>query len=45
MIAVFYCAGVKLNVAFLSSGHAVLVTYCCSVSEFADEPWTGCPQR
>jgi len=37
------CGGVNLNAALLSSGHAVLVTYYCSVSEFADEPWTGCP--
>ena len=43
MIAVVYCSGVNLNAALLSSGNAVLVTYYCSVSEFADESWTGCP--
>jgi len=43
MIAVVNCGGVNLNAALLSSGNAVLVTYYCSVSEFADEPWTGCP--
>jgi len=43
MVAVVYCAGVNLNAALLSSGNAVLVEYYCSVSEFASEPWTGCP--
>ena len=43
MIALVYCGGVNLNAALLSSGHAVLVAYYCSVSEFADEQWTGCP--
>src|SRR5947209_12576091 len=43
MVAVVYCGGVSLNAALLSSGNAVLVTYYCSVSEFVDEPWAGCP--
>ena len=43
MVAVVYCGGVNLNAALLSSGNAVLVVYYCSVSEFASEPWTGCP--
>ena len=43
MVALVYCGGVNLNAALLSSGNAVLVTYYCSVSEFASEPWTGCP--
>src|SRR3989441_1235465 len=43
MIAVVYCGGGNLNAALLSSGNAVLVEYYCSVSEFASEPWTGCP--
>ncbi len=43
MIAVVYCGSANLNAALLTSGNAVLVTYYCSVSEFADEPWTGCP--
>src|SRR5438034_11496701 len=43
MVAVVYCGGVNLNGALLTSGNAVLVVYYCSVSEFADEPWTGCP--
>src|SRR5437867_1160868 len=43
MIAVVYCGGVNLNAALLGSGNAVLVTYYCSVSEFANESWTGCP--
>ena len=37
-----YCGGVNLNAALLVSGNAVLVTYYCSVSEFANESWTGC---
>src|SRR2546426_8549778 len=43
MVAVVYCGGVNLNAALLDSGNAVLVEYYCSVSEFASEPWTGCP--
>jgi len=43
MVAVVYCGGVNLNAALLSSGNASLVVYYCSVSEFASEPWTGCP--
>src|SRR2546428_3031092 len=43
MVAVVYCGGVHLNGALLGSGNAVLVTYYSSVSEFADEAWTGCP--
>ena len=43
MIAVVYCGGVNLNAELLRTGNAVLVTYYCSVSEFAEEPWTGCP--
>ncbi len=43
MVAVVYCGSVNLNAALLSSGNAVLVTYYCSVSEFASDPWTGCP--
>src|SRR2546428_6473780 len=43
MVALVYCGGVNLNAALMSSGNAVLGTYYCSVSEFADEPWTGCP--
>ena len=43
MVALVYCGSVNLNAALLSSGNAVLVTYYCSMSEFASEPWTGCP--
>jgi len=43
MIAVVYCHGVNLNAELLTSGHAVLLSYYCSVSEFADQAWTGCP--
>src|SRR2546426_1228170 len=43
MVARVYCRTVNLDAALLSSGHAVLVVDYCSVSEFADEPWTGCP--
>jgi len=43
MIAVVYCGGVNLNAALLQSGLAELLTYYCSVSEFATENWTGCP--
>ncbi|OLD02788.1 MAG: hypothetical protein AUJ07_08080 [Crenarchaeota archaeon 13_1_40CM_3_53_5] len=42
-IAVVYCGGENLNEALLESGHAELVTYYCSVSEFANEAWTKCP--
>src|SRR2546428_13966909 len=43
MIAVVYFGVVNLNAALLRSGHAVLVSSYCSVSEFANEPWAGCP--
>src|SRR5947208_15926115 len=43
MVALVYCGGVNLNAALLTSGNADLVEYYCSVSEFASEPWTGCP--
>ncbi len=43
MVAVVYCGGANLNAELLHSGRAVLVTYYCSVSEFANEAWTGCP--
>ncbi|TMI32933.1 hypothetical protein E6H29_01360 [Candidatus Bathyarchaeota archaeon] len=42
-IAVVYCGGVNLNEALLKSGYAELVSYYCSVSEFADQAWTDCP--
>ena len=43
MIALVYCSNTNLNAALLQSGNAVLVTDFCAVSEFASEPWTGCP--
>src|SRR5438094_10543742 len=43
MVAVVYCGGTNLNAELLRSGLAVLVTYYCGVSEFAEESWTGCP--
>src|SRR2546425_2645214 len=43
MVALVYCGSVNLNAELLRSGHAVLVTYYCAVSEFANESWTGCP--
>ncbi len=42
MIGVVWCGGTNLNAALLDSGNAALVSYYCSVSEFADESWTGC---
>src|SRR5437867_4856803 len=42
MVAVVFCGSVNLNAELLRSGHAVLVTYYCAVSEFANESWTGC---
>lgn len=42
MVALVYCGGVNLNAALLDSGNAVLVPYYCSMSEFANESWTGC---
>ena len=43
MVALVYCQETNLNAALLASHNAVLLTYYCSVSEFADETWTGCP--
>lgn len=45
MIAVVYCGGKNLNHELLKSGHAVILTEYCAVSEFGDEPWAveyGC---
>lgn len=42
MVALVYCGGVNLNAALLASGNAVLVPYYCSLSEFANQSWTGC---
>ena len=45
MIAVVYCGGKNLNHELLKSGHAVILTEYCSVSEFGDETWAveyGC---
>lgn len=42
-IAVVYCGGKNLNAELLDSGHAVILTEFCSVSEFALEDWAaGC---
>ena len=43
MVAVVHCGSVNLNEELLRSGQAVLVTYYCSVSEFASDSWTDCP--
>ncbi len=45
MIAVVYCGGKNLNYELLKSGHAVILTEYCAVSEFGDEAWAkeyGC---
>jgi len=45
MLAVVYCGGKNLNEELLDSGHAVILTQYCAVSEFGDEPWAtrhGC---
>lgn len=45
MIAVVYCGGKNLNHELLKSGHAVILTQYCAVSEFGDETWAveyGC---
>lgn len=45
MIAVVYCGGKNLNHELLKSGHAVILTEYCAVSEFGDETWAveyGC---
>ncbi|MCJ2556751.1 MAG: thermonuclease family protein [Candidatus Thermoplasmatota archaeon] len=45
MIAVVYCGGKNLNYELLKSGHAVILTQYCAVSEFGDETWAveyGC---
>jgi len=39
IIAVVYCGSANLNAALLQTGHAVILTQYCSVSEFASEPW------
>jgi len=40
-IAVVYCGGKNLNAELLQSGHAVILTQFCSVSEFATEAWAS----
>lgn len=45
MLAVVYCGGKNLNHELLKSGHAVILTEYCAVSEFGDETWAreyGC---
>lgn len=43
MVAEVHCGGVNLNEALFESGHAVILTQFCSVSEFASEAWaTSC---
>ncbi|MFQ6107753.1 MAG: thermonuclease family protein [Thermoplasmata archaeon] len=45
MLAVVYCNGSNLNKELLESGHGVILTYYCGLSEFGDEPWAreyGC---
>jgi len=45
IIGKIFCNGIILNEEILESGHAVILTKFCSVSEFADEPWAqkfGC---
>ena len=45
MIAVVYCDGSNLNEDLLESGHAVILTQYCAVSEFGGEAWAkeyGC---
>ena len=43
MVALVFCQGTNLNAELLRTGHAVLVPDFCAVSEFARDPWTGCP--
>lgn len=43
LIAVVMCGDRNLNAELLASGHGVLAASFCPVSEFAAEPWTGCP--
>jgi len=45
IIGKIFCNGVILNEEILKSGHAVILTNFCPVSEFADEQWAkkfGC---
>jgi len=45
MIAVVYCGGKNLNYELLKSGHAVILTHYCDLSEFRGETWAvefGC---
>ena len=43
IVGVVYCGGRNLNAELLASGHAVILTDFCSVSEFAAESWaTAC---
>ncbi len=45
MIAVVYCGGKNLNHELLKSGHAVILTQYCALSEFGGEAWAkeyGC---
>jgi len=42
ILAKVTCGGVLLNAELVGNGHAVVLSRFCGVSEFADEPWTGC---
>ena len=45
IIGKIFCNGIILNEEILESGHAVILTKFCPVSEFANEPWAqkfGC---
>ena len=43
IIARVFCGSTLLNAALVDAGHAVQASEFCAVSEFADEPWSGCP--
>lgn len=45
IIGKIYCNGIILNEEILESGHAVILTKFCPISEFSNEPWAkkfGC---
>jgi endonuclease YncB( thermonuclease family) len=41
-VGVVYCNGNNINEELVKNGFAIIDTRFCSVSEFADEDWSGC---
>jgi micrococcal nuclease len=43
LVALVYCGSTNLNAVLLRTGHAILLTDFCAVSEFGRDSWAGCP--